>query len=153
MRKLPLPESMPKKDLKNAMAEALKIAHERGTPFGAVLIDANFKVLAVAANSTPTDGLLAHAEMNLLSYAGAQLGNLSPYALVSTCEPCPMCMSAILWHGIEKVYFGASIDDASKYLPQLKISAQEMAAQCGKKTEVRGGVMREECMELFESTA
>lgn len=141
---------MPKKDLKNAMAEALKIAHERGTPFGAVLIDTNFKVLAVAANSTPTDGLLAHAEMNLLNYAGAQMGDLSPNALVSTCEPCPMCMGAILWHGIEKVYFGASIEDASKYMPQLKISAMEVAKQSGKKAAVKGGIMRAECIELFE---
>lgn len=144
---------MLEKDLEHAMAEALKIAHERGTPFGAVLIDKNLKIRAAAANSTSTDGLLAHAEMNLLNYAGAQLGDLSSYGLVSTCEPCPMCMSAILWHGIEKVYFGASIEDASKYLPQLEISAKEIAAQCGKKADVQGGIMREECMELFDSKA
>jgi guanine deaminase len=90
--------------------------------------------------------------MNLLSYAGAQLGDLSAYALVSTCEPCPMCMSATLWHGIEKIYFGASIDDASKYVSQLNISSKEIAEKSGRKAEVQGGIMREECIELFEST-
>lgn len=141
---------MVKRDLKKAMPEALKIAQEHGTPFGAVLIDKNFKVLAAAANSTSTDGLLAHAEMNLLSIAGAELKDLSPYALVSTCEPCPMCMSAILWYGIEKVYFGASIDDAAKYLSQLKIPAREVVQQSGRKAEVHGGIMHKECIKLFE---
>lgn len=141
---------MLKRDLKSAMAEALKIAHARETPFGAVLIDSDFKVLAAAANSTSTEGLLAHAEMNLLNYAGAQLGDLSPYALVSTCEPCPMCMSAILWHGIEKVYFGASIDDAAKYVSQLDIKAKEVVEKSGKKAVVEGGIMRSKCIEFFE---
>jgi tRNA(Arg) A34 adenosine deaminase TadA len=148
--KFPLPEPMAKKELKNAMSEALKIANEKATSFGAVLIDKNFKVIAAAANSSSTDGMLAHAEMNLLNSASSQLGDLSPYTLVSTCEPCPMCMSAILWHGIEKVYFGASIEDAAKYISQIHIKAKEIVVKSGKKGEVEGGVMREKCLDLFE---
>ena len=141
---------MHKEDLNQAMNEALKIAHKRETPFGAVLIDINYKVLDAAANSSSSDGPLAHAEMNLLNKAGSQLGDLSKYALVSTCEPCPMCMGAILWHGIEKVYFGASIADASKYISQLKITAKEVAEKSGKNTEVEGGILRNRCIELFK---
>jgi len=141
---------MHKENLDQAMIEALKIAHKKETPFGAVLIDIDFKVLAAAANSSSSDGPLAHAEMNLLKNAGSQLGDLSKYALVSTCEPCPMCMGAILWHGIEKVYFGASIADASKYISQLKITAKEVAEKSGKNTEVEGGILRNRCIELFK---
>ncbi|MFN2430965.1 MAG: nucleoside deaminase [Cryomorphaceae bacterium] len=142
---------MAEKKLTEAMGEAIILARESKTAFGAVLIDANFKVLFSAANSTRTYGKLAHAEMNLLHRAGTELGDLSHYALVSTCEPCPMCMGAILWHGIGKVYYGASIEDASKYMPQLKISAREIAEKSGKQTEVVGGILRDKCVALFES--
>ncbi|HKL02700.1 MAG TPA: nucleoside deaminase [Cryomorphaceae bacterium] len=142
---------MSEKQLTEAMGKALKVARESETPFGAVLVNANFKVVSAAANSTGTDGLLAHAEMNLLSLAGAENSELSGYILVSTCEPCPMCMGAILWHGIEKVYYGASIDDASNYMQQLQVSAKELAEKAGIKAEVQGGILRDECIELFES--
>lgn len=136
--------------LKEAMGEAIRLARESKTPFGAVLVDSNFKVVTGAANSTSKDGPLAHAEINLLRQAWAELGNLSSYALISTCEPCPMCMGAIVWHGIKKVYFGASIGDATQYLPQLPISAKEIAEKSGRKIEIRGGLMRNGCIEVFE---
>lgn len=137
--------------LKQAMGEAIRLARESKTPFGAVLVDLNFNVITGAANSTTTDGPLAHAEINLLRRAWTELRDLRPYALVSTCEPCPMCMSAIVWHGIEKVYFGASIEDAAKYLPQLPISAMEIAEKSGRKIEIQGGLMREDCIEMFDA--
>lgn len=137
--------------LKEAMEEAIRLARESKTPFGAVLIDRNFNVVTGAANSTTIDGPMAHAEINLLHRAWNELRDLRPYALVSTCEPCPMCMGAIIWHGIKKVHFGASIGDAAVYLHQIPISANEIAERSGGKIEIRGGLMREDCIEMFEA--
>lgn len=136
--------------LRNAMIVALKLAKEKGTPFGAVLLDLDYKIVAMAANSTGIDGPLAHAEINLLRNGWEKIGDLSSYTLVSTCEPCPMCMGAIVWYGIEKVYFGAYIEDAAQYLSQIHVPAEEIANKSKLKIEIHGGLLREECISLFE---
>ena len=64
----------------------------------------------VTVNNDPT----AHGEITAIRQACKKLGtfDLNGYELYSNCEPCPMCLSAIYWSHIEKVYYANTRDDA-----------------------------------------
>lgn len=87
-----------------------------GGPFGAVIIDDNGNIISkghnmVLSSNDPTN----HAEVVAIREACKRLGthDLSGYTIISSCEPCPMCLSAIIWSNIKKVYFGADRKDAA----------------------------------------
>jgi len=87
-----------------------------GGPFGAVIIK-DGKVVSFAHNEVlTTKDPTAHAEINTISKASRILDtyDLSDCILYTTCEPCPMCLGAILWARIPKVYYGATREDAAK---------------------------------------
>ncbi len=88
-----------------------------GGPFGALIIDKNGEILAVASNSVLKDhDPTAHAEINAIRSATKKTGNhdLSGCTLYTTCYPCPMCLGAIIWSNIKKVYFGCNAMDADE---------------------------------------
>lgn len=94
--------------------EALKKNH--GGPFGAVIVK-NGKVIAKAHNKViKTNDPTAHAEIVAIRKASAKIKNfhLSNCEIYSSCEPCPMCRSAIYWAKIKKIYYGCTSDDAAK---------------------------------------
>ncbi len=85
-----------------------------GGPFGAVIVR-NGEVIAtgtnrVTANNDPT----AHAEVNAIREACAKVGNfkLEGCTCYTSCEPCPMCLSALYWAGIGRIVYGNTKDDA-----------------------------------------
>src|SRR5512137_1223567 len=87
------------------------------TPFGACIVRQG-QVLACAHNTVwaGTDAT-AHAEINALREACrcAETIDLTGSVVYSTCEPCPMCLSACLWARVSRVIFGARIEDAARY--------------------------------------
>jgi guanine deaminase len=86
-----------------------------GGPFGAVIVR-DGEVIAVAHNEVlGTNDPTAHAEIVAIRKATAKLGrfNISDCEIYSTCEPCPMCLAAIHWAGIRKLYFGADRHDST----------------------------------------
>ena len=103
--------------MKAAAQEALEgVKYGHGGPFGAVIVKDN-RIIArahneVIKNNAPTD----HAEMNAIRSAAKMLGrfDLSDCILYTSCEPCPMCFSAIHWAKIEKVYYGCTREDAAR---------------------------------------
>ena len=102
--------------MKYGIAEARRTMNENyGGPFGASIIDKTGKVIAVASNTVLKDcDPTAHAEVNAIRKAGEVLGthDLSGCVLYATGFPCPMCLSAIIWSNIQKVYYGCSPQDA-----------------------------------------
>ncbi len=85
-----------------------------GGPFGAAIVKNN-KVIAVSSNSVLKDNdPTAHAEINAIREAGKKLGtyDLKDCILYATGYPCPMCLSAIIWSNIKKVYYGTNLKDA-----------------------------------------
>lgn len=85
-----------------------------GGPFGAAVVKDN-KIIAVAHNTVvKSNDPTAHGEMNAIREACKVLNtfDLSGCELYTTSEPCPMCMSAIIWANIKKVYFGCTVEDA-----------------------------------------
>jgi tRNA(Arg) A34 adenosine deaminase TadA len=85
-----------------------------GGPFGAVIVR-NGKVVATGVNTvTRTNDPTAHAEVNAIRTAcheGATF-NLAGCTVYSSCEPCPMCLSALYWAGVSRIYYGNTQNDA-----------------------------------------
>ncbi|MDR3289164.1 MAG: nucleoside deaminase [Peptococcaceae bacterium] len=100
-----------------ALKEARKgVAEGKGGPFGAVIVKAG-KVLSAASNEVlcshdPT----AHAEIVAIRQACRKLQtyDLTGSVLYATGEPCPMCLSAIIWANIQRVYFASAAAEAEK---------------------------------------
>lgn len=87
-----------------------------GGPFGAVIMKDN-QIVAQAHNTViKTNDPTAHAEINALRHASQKLQrfDLSDCILLTSSEPCPMCLSAIMWSGIKKVYYGCNVCDAEE---------------------------------------
>jgi guanine deaminase len=102
--------------MKRAIALALENVRSGGGPFGALIVK-DGKILSEAANCvTVENDPTAHAEMAAIRLACKKLGNfnLTGCELYSSCEPCPMCMGAIYWARLARVYFAGSDADAAK---------------------------------------
>ena len=86
-----------------------------GGPFAAVITKDNTVVSTGVNRVTRDNDPTAHAEINAIRQACKHLGtfNLSGCEIYSSCEPCPMCLAAIYWAHIDKVYYGCSKDDAA----------------------------------------
>lgn len=133
------------------MQAAIEVAEFKQTPFGAALAMGD-ELFATAANQTkqksdPT----AHAEIEVIRKLSDQLQkkDLSGFTLYSTCEPCPMCMSAIIWSGIEMVVFGCDIPTISTYMKQIEIRAEKIIKKSSSKIELKPGFMLSECEALL----
>ncbi len=98
-----------------AIAEAVRGARAGGGPFGAVIIKDDTVIAraanAVVANNDPT----AHAEVQAIRAACAALATfrLDGCDIYASCEPCPMCLGAILWARPRAVYYAATRKDAA----------------------------------------
>ena len=123
------------------------------SPFGSVLVREG-RVVAATHNTVWRDtDPTAHAEVNCLRASSRELGtiDLKGSILYSTCEPCPMCLSAIHWAKVDRVVFGASIADAAGAgFSELAVGAADLARMGGSPLVVEGGLLREECARLFE---
>jgi guanine deaminase len=87
-----------------------------GGPFGAVIVK-NGVIISSAHNEViGSNDPTAHAEILAIRRASEKLGrfDLSDCEIYSTCEPCPMCFSAIHWAKIKKLYYGCTNKDAAK---------------------------------------
>lgn len=86
-----------------------------GGPFGAVIVR-NGEVVARGTNNvTKLNDPTAHAEVQAIRNACAELENfnLKGCTVYTSCEPCPMCLSAIYWAGIERIYYANTREDAA----------------------------------------
>lgn len=104
------------KFMKTAVEEALKgIKNKEGGPFGSVIVK-DGEIVAVGNNKVIlTNDPTAHAEVVAIRRASEKLGrfDLSDCEIYTTCEPCPMCYSAIHWAKIPIMYYGATRKDAA----------------------------------------
>ncbi len=92
------------------------ISKHEGGPFGAVIVDKEGNIIANGNNKVLKDkDPTAHAEIVAIREACKVLNtnDLSGYTLYTSCEPCPMCLSAIIWANIKQVYFGCTRKDAA----------------------------------------
>lgn len=131
-----------------AITSALQgIMNNDGGPFGSVIVKGD-EVISVAHNTVLRDNdPTCHGEMNAIRLACKVLGthDLSGCELYTTAYPCPMCLGAIRWANIDKVYYGCRLEDTEK------IGFRDLDFQDTKEF-VRNSmseVNRTECLELF----
>ena len=101
------------------MEMAARISYDNidkgGGPFGAVIVRGD-EVVSTGANSvTLLNDPTAHAEVLAIRAACARLKTfkLDDCIVYSSCEPCPMCLSALYWAGVKKIFFGNTKEDAA----------------------------------------
>lgn len=149
----------PKRDRDEAiMTELVQFtARSFGTrhpvPFGAAIVDSRSGgLLYRARNSVMRENdPSSHAELRTVRLAAKKLGkpSLAGYTLYSTCEPCPMCMANALWAGLDRVVYGATIEDANHHCNQIHIPAEEVVRRSDMSCVVDGELLRELCYGLF----
>ena len=97
-----------------AIELSIKSAKTTGGPFGSVVVKDN-KIISEGINKvTLTNDPTAHGEIVAIREACSKLNtfNLSGCELYSSCEPCPMCLSAIYWSRIDKIFYANTRNDA-----------------------------------------
>ena len=101
--------------IKSACELATLSVHKGTGPFGCVITDLDYNEIASGHNRvTELNDPTAHAEIVAIRNACSKLNtfNLSNYRLFTSCEPCPMCLSAIYWSRIENIVYANTRTDA-----------------------------------------
>lgn len=139
--------------MRQAIDKAKEGIQKGQTPFAACIVKDN-NVISCEHNIVwQSCDITAHAEVNAIRIACKNLNciDLSDCILYSTCEPCPMCFSAIHWGRIGKIVYGARIEDAEQYgFRELCISNKKMKQLGNTSIEIVGDVLREGNIELFK---
>src|SRR6202795_44159 len=142
------------------MARAIDLATEnvrsgQGGPFGAVVVK-DGAIIAEGANQvTLTNDPTAHAEVLAIREACRKLGlfELKDCELYTSCEPCPMCLGAIYWTRLSRVYFGNADADASKIGFDDSLIYREIAQPHAQRRIPTTQMMREEALAGFRAWA
>jgi guanine deaminase len=140
------------------MARAIQLSVEnvrsgRGGPFGAVVVKDGGIVAEgvnqVTANNDPT----AHAEVLAIRDACHKLNlfELKGCDLYTSCEPCPMCLGAIYWARMDKVYFGSLAEDAAKIGFDDSAIYEELSQPYSQRGIPMIPMMREEALAAFRA--
>lgn len=142
-------------DDKRFMQMAIDLSIENvkngGGPFGAVIVR-NGEIIATGANRvTANNDPTAHAEVSAIRAACAKVGNfkLEGATCYTSCEPCPMCLSALYWAGVERIFYGNTKDDAKAIDFDDSFIYDEIAKPYAKRTIPAINLMREEALAAF----
>jgi guanine deaminase len=140
------------------MARAIQLAVEnvrsgQGGPFGAVIVKDGSMISESANRVTLTNDPTAHAEVLAIREACRKLGvfELKDCDLYTSCEPCPMCLGAIYWTRLARVYFGSLAADASQAGFDDSFIYREIAQPHSGRGIPMVQMMREEALAAFHA--
>ena len=140
------------KFMARAIELSIKSANTNGGPFGSVIVKDN-KIISEGSNKvTSSNDPTAHAEIVAIRGACEQLKtfNLSSCEIYTTCEPCPMCLSAIYWSRIDKIFYANTREDAKS----IDFDDSSIYFEVSKKIEERKikmtQMLRNEAIKAFE---
>ena len=138
--------------MKRAIELSENSANGTGGPFGSVIVK-DEKIIAEGSNQvTSTNDPTAHAEIVAIRQACKKLNtfNLSGCDIYTSCEPCPMCLSAIYWSRINNIYYANTREDAKK----INFDDSMIYSEFSKKIEDRKipikQMLRDEALKAFE---
>ena len=138
--------------MQRAIELSVESVNKSGGPFGSVIVKGD-KIIAEGYNKvTSINDPTAHAEIIAIRQACKNINdfNLSDCELYSTCEPCPMCLSAIYWARIEKIYYANTRDDAQKIDFDDSLIYSELLKNVKKRKIPMVQMMRDEALKTFE---
>lgn len=139
-----------------AIDEALRGKAAGEFPFGAILVDPAGEIVLSVHDTVERDGdRTSHAETMLVKHACRKFGpDLAGYAVYTTTEPCPMCFTTCWLGGISKLVYGCTMRDVydrtGGAVDELGVPAIDMNARASRRIELVGGVLRGECLAMFE---
>ncbi len=140
------------------MQEAIELAIEnvqtgRGGPFGALVVK-DGEVVARGANLvTASNDPTAHAEVVAIRKACRSLGSfqLDDCDLYTSCEPCPMCLGAIYWARLRRVFYGGTHEDAAAAGFDDHFIYEELALPPGERYIEMIPLLRDEAQRAFDA--
>jgi tRNA(Arg) A34 adenosine deaminase TadA len=140
------------------MEKAIALATEnvvsgRGGPFGAVIVR-DGEIIGSGTNLvTATNDPTAHAEVTAIRNACAALGSfsLSGCEIYTSCEPCPMCLTAIYWSRCDAIYFGGTAADAAAVGFDDAFLYDEVKRPWDQRTIPTVNLLREKAVSSFEA--
>ena len=140
------------------MARAIQLSIENvqsgsGGPFGAVVVKDGAVIAEGANRVTLTNDPTAHAEMLAIRGACAKLGafNLQGCEIYASCEPCPMCLGAIYWARLSRIYFANAGSDAARIGFDDSLIYRELAQPPSQRKIPMIQMMREEAVSAFRA--
>ena len=134
-----------------AIELSIKNIDKGGGPFGAVIVK-DGEIIAASANSVTNDNdPTAHAEVNAIRAAAKALGtfDLSGCEIYSSCEPCPMCLGAIYWAKIDKLFFANTKVDADNIGFSDKFIYDELEKPFSQRKLKTQSLLREKAIDAF----
>jgi len=143
---------MSNKFMKRAIELSIKSVHNGTGPFGALIVKDN-KVISEGNNTvTSSYDPTSHAEVSAIRNACKKIKNFSlkGFDLYTSCEPCPMCLSAIYWSRIDNVYYANTRSDAKKIDFDDSLIYEELKKDIKKRKISMHQIMRAEALKAFE---
>ena len=137
--------------MRRAIALAVENVKNGGGPFGAVIVR-DGEIVATGANRvTPDNDPTAHAEVNAIRAACTKLGtfDLSGCVIYTSCEPCPLCLGAIYWAHIDKIYYGANQHDAAEVNFDDSFIYRELELPVDKRRKPVANILHDEALAPF----
>lgn len=139
--------------MRRAIALAVENVANGGGPFGAVIAK-DGEIVAegvnrVTANHDPT----AHAEVSAIRSACQKLHtfDLSGHEIYASCEPCPMCLGAIYWAHLDRIYYGANQHDAAQINFDDAFIYEELAVPVEERQKQMLRLLPTEALAAFEA--
>ncbi len=142
-----------KKLMLNAIDLSLNSVKNNGGPFGAVIVK-DEKIIAKASNSvTLHNDPTAHAEINAIRAACSALKtfDLSGCTLYTSCEPCPMCLGALYWARIDKMFYANTRTDAKNIGFDDSFIYDEIEKPVAQRSIPSIQIMHNEALKAFEA--
>ena len=142
---------------KEFMREAIRLSQQgmdqnEGGPFGCVIVKNNVIVGRGNNQVTSTNDSTAHAEITAIRDACKNLNtyDLTDCEVYASCEPCPMCLSAIYWARMKKIYFACSRKDAATIGFDDDFMYNEIPKEYDQRMIPIEQLMHDEAFEVFE---
>tara|TARA_B110000438_G_C15450495_1_gene494433 strand:+ start:179 stop:643 length:465 start_codon:yes stop_codon:yes gene_type:complete len=143
---------MSNKFMTRAIELSIKSVNSGTGPFGAVIVKDN-QIISEGFNTvTLTNDPTSHAEIVAIRIACKSLDNFSleDCDLYTTCEPCPMCLSAIYWARVSKIYYANTRDDAKKIDFSDALIYEELSKTIKERIIPMNQMMRDEASKAFD---
>ena len=137
--------------MKRAIELSIESVNKGGGPFGCVIVK-DEKIVSEGSNKvTSSKDPTAHGEIVAIREACKKINNfsLSGFELYSSCEPCPMCLSAIYWARIDKIYYANTREDARKIDFDDSLIYSEFKKNIDKRKISMVQIMRDEALKAF----
>ena len=138
------------------MRLAIELSEKSQYPYGAVIV-MDGKIIGRSDTKVPiADTAISHAELRAIEDAMEEMGGHlcaeggHGATIYSSCEPCAMCMGAILYTGISRLVYGATLEDSAECVNDILASSEDVANACHNRTiEIVPEFMRSEAKEVL----